>query len=293
MLCVALRPDFGESEQMLRVTAFVLMVFMPLLASAQQAEIAKVGVIPPLTQGGIPRTRWDHKPKAELWTRSALAALESHGTTLTQGVPRDIDQWCPAYPTAPDRARKAFWVGFLSALAKHESTYRAEAVGGGGRWFGLLQIVPATARGYNCRAQTGKALKAGAENLSCGIRIMAQTVSRDGVIARGFRGVAADWGPLRNARKRGDMMAWTSKQSYCRPMAATRPKLRPEGFEAMAARVAAIAGDPLAQYAGTRPKQRPAIVAQDNWGTGAAPVPESFIRPRVRPQRVVQSVTVE
>ena len=89
----------------------------------------------------------------------------------------------------------------MSALAKHESTYRPWAVGGGGRWYGLLQILPATARGYKCNARTGQSLKDGAANLSCAVRIMAHTVPRDGVI-HGYRGrkgqgVTADWGPMR------------------------------------------------------------------------------------------------
>lgn len=267
---------------MLRVIACILTILIPVGVSAQQAEGTAASEKPPLAQGGIPRTRWDHKPKAELWTRSALAALETHGTPLTKSVPRDIEAWCPAYRTAPERARKAFWVGFLSALAKHESTWRAEAVGGGGRWFGLLQIVPSTARLYKCRARTGADLKNGPDNLSCAVRIMAKTVIRDGVIASGPRGVAADWGPLRSPSKRKEMMAWTAKQSYCRPMAAVRPKPRPAGFEATALRVSANLEQPHAQFAGIRPVLRPTSVedtARNSLaavvGTGQDPVADT------------------
>ncbi|WP_365353270.1 transglycosylase SLT domain-containing protein [uncultured Roseovarius sp.] len=160
-------------------------------------------------------------------TRAALSALKAHGAALTGVVPRDIANWCPSYPAASDANRRAFWVGFLSALAKHESTYDPRAVGGGGRWFGLLQILPATARGYKCRAGSGEALRDGPDNLSCAVRIMAHTVVRDGVVSEGMRGVAADWGPLHSASKRRDMQRWTRAQSYCKPLSSVRPRMRP------------------------------------------------------------------
>ena len=166
----------------------------------------------------LPAMRWRHMPKHKVWNEAALDALAKHGKPLVQMVPGDIAAWCPYYPQADEDGRAAFWVGFMSALAKHESTYRPNAVGGDGRWFGLLQISPATARGYDCRAGRGDKLKIGAENLSCAVRIMAVTVPRDGVIHGrdgGWRGVAADWGPLRSEAKRKDMSEWLKKQPYC------------------------------------------------------------------------------
>jgi len=150
-------------------------------------------------------------------------------------VPRDISAWCPAYSAAADADRRAFWVGFLSALAKHESTYKPAAVGGGGKWFGLVQISPATARGYDCNAGSGEALKNGAANLSCAVRIMAVTVPRDGVIYGrdgGWQGVSADWGPLRSSSKRADMATWLRKQPYCQFKSSTRPRVRPADLDA-------------------------------------------------------------
>ncbi|MGJ5618575.1 transglycosylase SLT domain-containing protein [Sulfitobacter sp. MF3-043] len=185
-------------------------------------------VRPPARSAFLPRTRWQHMGGHEVWTRAALSALKAHGKPLVDLVPGDIEMWCPAYKTATDQTRGAFWVGFLSALAKHESTYKPWAVGGGGRWYGLLQILPGTARGYKCNVGTGQALKNGAANLSCAVRIMAVTVPRDGVIfGRGGRGVAADWGPMRSAAKRRDMAGWLRGQNYCKPVNATRPKERP------------------------------------------------------------------
>ncbi|WP_338050507.1 transglycosylase SLT domain-containing protein [Roseovarius dicentrarchi] len=183
----------------------------------------------------IPKTRWDHRPAGAEWTRSALSALGQHGAPLVRAVPRDIATWCPGYASADPARRSAFWVGFLSTLAKYESTYRAKAVGGGGLWYGLLQILPGTARGYGCRARTGGALTDGGDNLSCAIRIMARTVTRDGAIAlrdNRWRGVAADWGPLRDAGKRAEMAGWLRGQSYCAVTRSPRPPLRPIAVEA-------------------------------------------------------------
>jgi hypothetical protein len=162
--------------------------------------------------------RWNHVPSHTQWNIAAIEALETHGRALVETVPQDIDRWCPAYAEASEKEREAFWVGFMSALAKHESTYKPSAVGGNGKWFGLLQISPATARGYDCRANSGNDLKVGGENLSCAIRIMAVTVPRDGVISQydgQWRGVAADWGPLRVDSKRRDMSAWLKEQPFC------------------------------------------------------------------------------
>lgn len=179
----------------------------------------------------VPEARWDHRPSGRIWTRAAISALKSHGRPILQTVPRDIDNWCPAYRGADEDGRAAFWAGFMSALAKHESTYRQDAVGGGGRWYGLLQILPATARGYKCKAPSREGLKHGPSNLSCAVRILTVVMPRDQVIAhkgKRWRGVAADWGPMRSASKRKDMAAWTRKQSYCRTLNSVRPKARPK-----------------------------------------------------------------
>lgn len=170
-----------------------------------------------LEASALPVMRWDHRPEAPEWTSATLAALRAHGAILAQTVPADIETWCPGYAGAGPEGRRAFWATLLSALAKHESTWNPAAAGGGGRWFGLVQISPATARGYGCAAGSAKALTDGAANLSCAVRIMAETVPRDGVVSAGMRGVAADWGPFHSSRKRADMIAWTLARPYCAP----------------------------------------------------------------------------
>lgn len=177
-----------------------------------------------------PRARWDFQSNGYLWTRATMSAILAHGRPLVEMVPGDISEWCPAYPEQDQARRAAFWTGMISALVKHESTFRPRAVGGGGKWYGLTQILPATARGYGCRAQSREALKNGPANLSCAVRIMSVTVPRDGVVAQknGRRaGVAADWGPMVFRAKRAEMQNFTRKQSYCRLLSSVRPAPRP------------------------------------------------------------------
>ncbi|MDV7141943.1 transglycosylase SLT domain-containing protein [Tropicimonas sp. TH_r6] len=173
--------------------------------------------------------RWDHRTESDDWTKSALSALRSHGSVLPSMVPRDIETWCPGYIDASQEDREAFWIGLISALAKHESTWNPSAVGGGGRWFGLVQIAPPTARGYSCKATSGAALKNGSDNVSCAIRIMSHTVARDGVVSQGMRGVAADWGPFHSSSKRSDMIAWTKAQPFCQPNASLVEEMKDKG----------------------------------------------------------------
>lgn len=180
----------------------------------------------------LPPARWGSKGSSALWTRVVQSSLRAHASNLPKLTPHDIADWCPAYPTASIQQREAFWVGLVSSLVKHESTFRPTAVGGGDLWFGLMQIFPSTARLYKCRATSGSALKNGPANLSCGLRIMAKTVARDKVVSRKMRGVAADWGPFHSSKKRNDMMAWTRSQSYCKPMGSLRPVARPQTLKA-------------------------------------------------------------
>ena len=214
----------------LTILAVLIGLSGPFAGSVQADTSDTVDLRPPTRDGNVPRTRWTHQQDHLLWNRAALSALKSHGKPLTDMVPRDIENWCPKYPTASDADRRAFWLGFMSALAKFESTYKPKAVGGGGKWYGLLQILPATARGYKCNVGTGEALKNGAANLSCAVRIMAVTVPRDGVVHgrdNKWRGVSADWGPMRSKSKRADMANWLRRQSYCAPLDNLRPQTRP------------------------------------------------------------------
>ncbi|WP_420397796.1 lytic transglycosylase [Nioella sp.] len=168
----------------------------------------------------VPPLHWDEmRPGMEAPARPGWgpalfrAVLSQEG--LLDLVPEDIDAWCPAYADAGPDQRAAFWAGLVSALSWYESTHRPDAVGGGGRWFGLVQIAPATARYRGCAVGTGEALMNGSANLRCAVRIMAQNVERDGVVSRGMRGVAAEWGPFHSSQRREGMRGWVSEQAYC------------------------------------------------------------------------------
>lgn len=179
----------------------------------------------------VPTARWDDHPNGARWTAAVLSALRGPGAPLLETEPTDIHRWCPGYLEATPAQRAAFWTGLISTLAWHESTHNPRAVGGGGQWFGLVQIAPGTARWRNCDVGSGEALLNGASNLRCGVRIMAITVPRDNVVSEGMRGVAADWGPFHSSRKREDMRNWVRQQEYCElPPARTRPVIRPEGL---------------------------------------------------------------
>jgi len=165
----------------------------------------------------LPVMRWDHRPEADIWTERVLTSLERHDERLAHSVPHDIETWCPGYENAGLEERRAFWAAMFSALAKHESTWNPQAAGGGGKWIGLVQIDPRTARGYGCAATTVSELKDGAANLSCAVRIAAAQVPRDNMVAgNGRQGLGRDWAPFRSASKRAEMAEWVRSQDYCR-----------------------------------------------------------------------------
>ena len=177
----------------------------------EQAQRNLLAVKPPM--------RWQHESGSEAWTRATLAALDREGVAMMSRVPHDIEAYCPNYAELGHTERKAFWAGLMSALAKHESTYNPRASGGGGRWLGLMQIAPATWRGYGCSGN----MTNGSDNMACAIRIMSKQVRRDNAVASdgsgGWRGVARDWAPMQNSAKREDIAQWTRSQSYCKPQA--------------------------------------------------------------------------
>jgi len=206
-------------------------------ASFISAAPEYLSVSPAPRRADLPRARWEHRENGALWTRVTLAAVQTHGAPLLDVIPSDIAEWCPAYPGHDKDERAAFWVALLSTLSRYESTWNPRAVGGNGRWFGLMQIYPPTAEFRDCRVQSGQGLKGASANLNCAVRIMAITVPRDEAISvknTRWRGVAADWGPIRNDWMRRDMQRYTRRQTYCRSLADVRPKARPDIQAALA-----------------------------------------------------------
>ena len=199
---IALCRQAGQDAAMRYVFALIL---LSLAGCAQSTPVDKAVAPAPLAM------RWDHRAEASAWTQATMDALAGHGAVLPALVPSDIDAWCPGYVEANDRDRRAFWAGLFSALAKHESTWNPKAVGGGGLWYGLVQIDPRTAGWHQCDVKSGSALLNGSDNLRCGVRIAANQVPKRGSISRGMR----DWGPFHSESKRAEMSQWTRSQSYC------------------------------------------------------------------------------
>ena len=190
---------------------------LPSLAAAASVLILTACAAPSSPIGESPSMRWDFHPEAPQWTQATLGALEGHGAGLAELVPQDIETWCPGYQAGSAEDRRAFWAGLFSALAEYESTWNPEASGGGGRWIGLLQIDPRTARGYGCAADSAGELKDGGLNLSCAVRIATVQVARDNMVAgNGRQGIGRDWAPVRHAWVRRQMAEWTREQDYCR-----------------------------------------------------------------------------
>ena len=190
---------------------------LPLAAALLSACVTAPDLADYLPAGLQPAMRWDARPEAATWTSRALTAVAAHDQQLALTVPDDIAAYCPAYGDAPLGQRRAFWVGLMSATAKHESGHNPKASGGGGRYIGLMQISPRTAAQYGCAATSTAALKDGAANLQCAVRIFAPHVAADGQVAgSGNRGVARDWGPFKKKSVRSEIGAWTAVQDYCK-----------------------------------------------------------------------------
>lgn len=169
-----------------------------------------------MSSASVPPMAWDHHPQAPEWTKTTLQSVQKADPVLAAVVPKDIAAWCPAYPKADLAQRRAFWAGLMSTVAKYESTWNPKASGGGGRWIGLMQIAPKSAKYYGCAAHSREALKDGAANLACAVEIAAVQIGRDAQVAGGGAlGMGRDWAPFRNAQKRAAMAEWTRAQSYC------------------------------------------------------------------------------
>ena len=195
---------------MLRYALTLLVLSLALVSAPVAAKVKKIAPLPAMV--------WDHAPQGSEWTKEALLQVADHDGELTSIVPDDIDVYCPGYAKASKDERRAFWVGLLSATAKYESGFNQAAVGGKGRYVGLMQISLSTARLYACDATSAADLKDGAANLSCAVDIVAPHIAADGMVAgKGNQGIARDWGPWQSAKNRATMAKWTRAQDYCQP----------------------------------------------------------------------------
>lgn len=158
--------------------------------------------------------QWNHRPEANAWNAAMMEALLSNGRAMLEADLSDAQEFCPNYADASPQERAAFFAAFFSGLARYESTWNPRAAGAGGLYQGLLQIDPRTAGWHECElGEDG--LYDGAANLRCAVRIATAAVTRDGVVASGPRGIAADWPPMRDSRKRSEVAAFTRALPQC------------------------------------------------------------------------------
>ena len=179
------------------------------------AALLALGACQPATPAPEIAARWDHRTEAQSWNGAMIDALGRDGSALIAAVPRDVETFCPGYAAASANERKGVWIMVFSGLARYESGWRPEAAGAGGRYRGLLQISPATARFHGCDLSHPAGLYDGATNLACAVRIANAAVARDGVIATGRGGMAADWPPLRDATRRAEIAGFTRALPQC------------------------------------------------------------------------------
>lgn len=186
------------------ILAVVMMASLPACSSRIEADTSAPEIA----------TRWDHRPEADTWNSAMMQALRTDGADMLALTPGDIDTWCPGYDDANEDERAAFYVAFFSGLARFESTWNPLASGGGGRYRGLLQISPQTAAHHDCTLPEA-GLFNGAANLTCAVRIAVAAITRDGVVADGQGGIAADWPPMRDADKRYEVAEFTRALPQC------------------------------------------------------------------------------
>lgn len=150
---------------------------------------------------------WDHVHPE--WTPILVEALKEHGESLLSG-----------YREGECGDRIAFYVMFLSSLARYESNFKPETTytenfyDNQGELIisrGPLQLSKESANGYGCKITDEKQLHDVKTNLSCGVRILNKWVDNDGVIhgksASGkWLGGSRYWSPLRSAEKTATIM---------------------------------------------------------------------------------------
>jgi hypothetical protein len=194
-----------------------------LLAACATTSSSSVG----LPSRGYPPAGWSARIEAPAWTAAAHQALDAEAAGLLAATPGDIDAFCPGYRSADAAGRRAFYVLFLSEIARIESNFdpaarRLDPAAGSRRNnvnTGLLQISQERANANGCGIVDQRQLEDGATNVRCGVRILADLVGRDGVLTgyqRGWKGAARTWAPLRDTARIAQVQAATNAAPYCR-----------------------------------------------------------------------------
>lgn len=139
---------------------------------------------------------WGHVKGSERWTDTTLSIFRNRQADFEQA--RDIENFCPDYHRASQGQKEACWLRLVSAVVLFESGFNPRATyrEANGRYsIGLFSLSSGECR----EASSSSALKEPVANLKCGMRMMADLISRDDVIenAPPRRGAAAYWSVLR------------------------------------------------------------------------------------------------
>ena len=165
-------------------------------------------------------------------TRLTLRELDRIDQSFFGIVPRDAHEWCPAFARQSNEGRKAFYLGFISGIARFETDFRAHVkyLEAGGHYSrGLLQLGQLALSYYpdsQCDVSGDpRQLHDLQKNLSCGTMLVEYWVRRDNHIASDgnigdadgrYFGAARYWSTLREGRRGHDeIMEFTRSLPVC------------------------------------------------------------------------------
>lgn len=173
------------------------------------------------------KIHWDWRKENPTFYFIADDLMSIHGQELLEIVPRDIDNYCPAYRNLNAEGRQLFWVMLLSAIARHESShnpacfYQEQIKNKYGEKVisrGLLQISYLSSKRYLPTISSDDDLHVAHTNLLCGIEILKTWVLTDKVISsrvnRKWYGAARYWSVLRANAKHQEIQGWLQSLEY-------------------------------------------------------------------------------
>lgn len=194
------------------------MKYLLAIATLILASCSPVPTVPDKTETPVQETPVKQYPVSGWQYHDlALKLLRSEGKSLIDANPKDATAWCKNFGTV-DKAE--VYAHLFAALAKFESgwkdsvTYTENFKDAKGKLVisrGQLQISQESANSYGCNIADAKQLHDAENNISCGIKIAARWVNRDGVIQGGGTGAwksfSRYWSPFRKADRIATMKA--------------------------------------------------------------------------------------
>lgn len=139
---------------------------------------------------------WTRKSNANFWTDVTLAEIRANRSLMEKAT--DVEKFCPGYDDVSPRLKQICWLRIIGAMVFFETTLNPTESflePDGKVSAGLMQLSPS-----ECSvAHSTELLKNPVLNLSCGIRMMARLIARDGKITgpEGKRGASQYWSVLR------------------------------------------------------------------------------------------------